>query len=152
MYQRILLAAVASAALMVGPAMAGPLEITNVVYQDVETKLPDGKTEHRLAPASTVTPGQEVVYVVTVSNSGDRPADQLVITNPVPASIEFVAGDGAVVSVDGGRRFGALSSLTVRDRGAVRAARPNDVTHVRWTVARVAPGSSDKVSFRARLK
>ena len=152
MYPRILLAAASAVALMAGPAFAGPLQFTNAVYRDVEITAADGRTEHRLEHATRITPGEDVVYVLTVANTGDRPADRLVITNPVPENLRYVAGDGAQVSVDGGRRFGALSSLTVLERNVVRAATPADVTHVRWVVDHVAPGADNHVSFRARLK
>ncbi|MBK6704564.1 MAG: DUF11 domain-containing protein [Caulobacteraceae bacterium] len=152
MNHRILLAAAAATALMAGSAFADPLELNNAVYQEVEYTTADGQTAQRLEAATTVTPGEDVVYVIAVNNTSDRPADRLVITNPVPDDLQFLAAEGAQVSVDGGRRFGALSALTVRDGNAVRPATNADVTHVRWTVPQVAPGATDQVSFRARLK
>jgi len=152
MSSRILFALAAATALMASPALASPLEVTNTVYQEVEVVGADGRVERRLDPASSVIPGGEVIYVIAVNNSGDQPADRLVITNPVPIHLEYLSAEGALVSVDGGRRFGALSSLTVRGGDGVRPATTADVTHVRWTIDHVAPGDAGHVSFRGRVK
>jgi len=64
------------------------------------------------------------------------------------------AGSKVEVSVDGGTKWGALETLTVPDaEGKPRAARGEDVTHVRWTVlAPVKAGGTGKLTYRARVK
>lgn len=149
----------AGAFLWLGPAhAAGGVQLSNQVFQEIEVVGPDGKIVHRTIPAAMVVPGTEVFYVVTYRNTGDKPADSVAITNPVPADLEFVSVVGPApqnqVSVDGGRQYGALTSLSVTGAdGKPRAAQTADVTHVRWMLnTALLPGSSGSVSFRARLK
>ena len=153
------LALAASAFLWFGAAhAAGGLQLSNQVFQEVEVIGADGKPERKTVPAATVVPGTEVFYVITYRNTGDQPADKVAITNPVPAELEYVAVLGPApanqVSVDGGRQYGALASLSVTGAdGKPRPAQAADVTHVRWVLGTtLPPGDGGKVSFKARLK
>ena len=58
------------------------------------------------------------------------------------------------MSVDKGKKFGALETLRVKAaNGALRAARAEDVTHLRWTIlSAVPPAASGSVSYKALLK
>ena len=58
------------------------------------------------------------------------------ITNPLPRTIAYERSSGGDedVSVDGGRSWGKLDALRVRDGSAWRYATPQDVTHIRWKV------------------
>lgn len=153
----LLRAASAAALLMTAaPALAAPIEITNAVFEATEVRSADGSIKRQLVPATTVTPGDEVVYVLTVRNTGASPAEQLVITNPLPADIAFVAAEGSdapKVSI-GGERFGDLSELSATaSDGRTRPAKPADVTHLRWTLtAPLAPLGERQVSYRGQLK
>jgi uncharacterized repeat protein (TIGR01451 family) len=138
------------------PALSAPIEISNVVFQEVEVRQPDGSVKRTLAPAATVTPGDEVVYVLTIRNTGANAAEQLVVTNPLPVDVAYVAPAGSTapkVSV-GGERFGALSELSVTTAdGRTRPARPADVTHLRWDLsAPLPPQGEQQVSYRGQLK
>jgi uncharacterized repeat protein (TIGR01451 family) len=153
------LALAASALLWFGAAhAAGSLQLSNQVFQEIEVIGADGKPERKTVPAATVVPGTEVFYVITYRNAGDQPAENIAITNPVPAELEYVAVLGPApanqVSVDGGKRYGALANLSVADAsGKTRPAEAADVTHVRWMLnSALPPGDGGKVSFRARLK
>ncbi len=138
------------------PSMAAPIAIDNAVFKEVIVQRPDGGVERKLTPAAKVTPGDEVVYVLTVRNTGPNPAEQLVVTNPLPVDVVYVAsidGDAPKVSV-GGERFAALSelSVTVSD-GRTRPAVAADVTHLRWDLASpLASQAEHRVSYRGRLK
>ena len=84
-----------------------------------------------------------------------QPATDVAINNPVARELVFLDASVApsAVSVDGGKRYAPLSELTVTGAdGKPRPAQPADVTHLRWTIASVAPDASGKVSFRARVK
>lgn len=138
------------------PALAAPVEISNAVFKELQVRQPDGVVRRTLTPAATVVPGEEVVYVLTIRNTGASPAEQLVITNPLPADIVFVSAEGSaapMVSV-GGERFGALSELSVATAdGRTRPAQPGDVTHLRWDLSvPLAPMSERQVSYRGQLK
>lgn len=118
------------------------------------TTIEDGKPVTTLVPAGKVTPGDEVHYVLAYTNAGARAAGDVVLVNPVPADLEYVAADnGALVSVDGGKVFAPLASLAVTAAdGTSRPATGRDVTHVRWNLPPVAAGAKGQVSFQARLK
>ena len=153
------LALAASALLAFGAAhAAGGLQLSNQVFQEIEVIGADGKPERKTVPAATVVPGTEVFYVITYRNSGDKPADNIAITNPVPAELEYVSVLGPApanqVSVDGGKQYGALASLSVTGAdGKSRPAEAADVTHVRWMLnTALPPGDGGAVSFKARLK
>lgn len=143
-----------------GLALAGDLELKSAAYQDLAVKGKDGKVQKKRQPVTTALPGAEITYIITYRNNGTRPATDVVVNNPVPAAMVYQAGsaDGAgtriEVSVDGGKQYGALEALRVKAAdGSLRAARGEDVTHVRWTVlGAVAPGKEGSVSYRATVK
>lgn len=144
------------------PALAGAatLELKNEAFQDVVVKGKDGKSEKKRQPVTRAVPGAEITYVISYRNAGSKPAEKVVVNNPVPANLAYVpgsaqgAGARAEVSVDGGKQFGALEALRVKaPNGALRAARGEDVTHVRWTLlAPLAAGQGGSVSYRAVVK
>ena len=85
-----------------------------------------------LEPAARLSRGERVVTVVTWYRMGGDGG--FTITNPLPRAIAYQASarDDQEVSVDGGRTWGHLGEL----RRAGRIATPEDVTHMRWRVAR----------------
>ncbi len=123
-----------------------------------------------------VVPGDKVIFTLSYVNQSAEPAASFRATNPMPGPIQFLsaAEEWAVVSVDGGKTWGRLAGLTVTERteeaaltdpetGEItqeavsteeqRAARADDVTHVRWAFANdIAPGASGSVSYRGLVK
>ena len=123
-----------------------------------------------------VVPGDKVIFTLSYVNQSAEPAASFRATNPMPGPIQFLsaAEEWAVVSVDGGKTWGRLAALTVIERteeaaltdpetGEItqeavsteeqRAARAEDVTHVRWAFADdIAPGASGSVSYRGLVK
>ena len=147
--------------LAVAPAIAAQdtLELRNAVFQEVDVKNADGTTHRERVPAAKVVPGTEVIYVITYHNAGKQPATDVVITNPIPAELAYQPETGSAsvapeVSVDAGKTWGALASLTVKGAdGKPRPAQGGDVTHVRWKLGKpVAAGETGSVSYRAVLE
>lgn len=108
-----------------------------------------------------VVPGDKVVFMLEVINTGAAPAAGFRATNPMPGAVQFasVAEDWADVSVDGGTNWGKLPALKVKTKAAdgtaqvERAAGAEDVTHVRWVFAdAIAPGAKRKLSYRGVVK
>lgn len=99
----------------------------------VERAMPGRSPGIRLVPApDRLRRGQSVIVLLTYRVE-DR-ALRTTIVNAVPPSLRFDRADGrAELSIDGGRRFGRLTSLTVGPER--RRAVPSDVTHIRWAVA-----------------
>ena len=51
-----------------------------------------GATQRDLVQATTVVPGDSVVYTITFENFGDQAAENVTITNPVPANLTYELG------------------------------------------------------------
>ncbi len=145
-------------------AMAAPLaaQASNQVALDsnvfVERQEIDanGKSRVTLEEPKLVVPGDNLVFVLKYQNKGSKAATNFVVTNPLPSAIRFQGSSDAAarVSVDGGRSWGTLADLSVREKdGSVRSARMDDVTHVRWVIAQPIPaGGAGKLMFRGIVK
>ena len=134
---------------------ASPLEISTSAFQEIERTAEDGTTSIERVAASKVVPGGEVVYEISYQNRGSASATDVVINNPVPEGLEYTSSDKtpvAAVSVDGGNTFGDIADLDVPGPEGSRAAQPADVTHLRWVIASIPPGTTGTVEFRARVK
>jgi len=136
------------------------LEITATAEVEIKVKAADGREEVKRVPAAQVPPGVAVIYTLKAQNKSDKPAGDVVVTDPIPEHTEYVdgsvSGDGTKVtfSVDGGKSYGAKETLKVRgEDGQMRAALPADFTHIRWQFEKpLAPGESRAVSFHARVE
>jgi len=152
---KILLALMALLVPVAAPAAVGVSLVNQVLVERVET-TPDGRSVVTLAEPGVVTPGDRLVFVLSYRNDGTEPATGFVLTNPVPDSVAFAGTDdaSAVVSVDGGKTWGSLGSLTVAQvDGTMRPAEVGDVTHIRWSLAQPVPsGGAGELSFRGVVK
>lgn len=149
-------ATLAATVLMASAASAQAVAVDTRLFVETYFTGKDGAIERQLKPATTVIPGDRLVYVVTYRNTGRQPVTDFALSNPVPQHVEF-AGDetaGAEMSVDGGKSWGTLARLKVANGdGMMRAARRSDVTHLRWRIAQpIAAGAEGQVTFKARLK
>src|SRR6478672_11410120 len=99
MLKKLIFSAVTSG-LLATAAQGQGVSLTARVLQE-KTVEEAGVKRVVLVPAGNVTPGDEVVYDLSYANGGAKPAEQVVLTNPVPATLEYVSGDSALVSVDG---------------------------------------------------
>jgi len=122
----------------------------------VETSVDDaGNETTRLVEPSTIVPGDRLVFGTDYSNDGAEPVENFVVTNPLPGAVRLApdADPELTVSVDGGQNWGKLASLTVTgEDGATRTAAHADVTHVRWTLAVIAPGESGRLEYPAIIR
>jgi uncharacterized repeat protein (TIGR01451 family) len=117
-----------------------------------------GRQATRLVPVAKALPGDEVVWTVTAKNLCDKPAENIVIANPVPEHMTLVAntamgvGTQITYSVDG-KDFKPVDALSVRDAdGAARNARPEEIRHIRWAYdAAFTPGATAFVRYRAMV-
>ena len=91
---------------------------------------------------ATVNPGDKLRYQVASSNSGDLSAEDLVVTQPIPAEMTFVIGSQkgndaaeATYSIDGGATFVAepMVEVTLPDGTKEMQPAPAEAyTHVKW--------------------
>lgn len=129
---------------------------------EIEVQQTNDKGEKVLVrePAKLVVPGTNVIYTNRFTNTGNEPAKNLVITNPVPESMELLAGSvlpesaSITYSVDGGKTYATSDKLTITEAdGRTRPAEPRDYSHIRWKITGpLPPGEKGQVEFRAKLK
>lgn len=136
------------------------VEIRATAEVEVKVKGDDGTEQVKRQPATKVPPGVAVIYTLRAENKGAKPADDVVVTDPIPEHMDYVDGSASTAgarltfSVDGGKTFLPLEKLQVKGKdGAPRAAAGPDMTHIRWQFEKpLAPGESRAVEFRARVE
>ena len=145
-------------ALIAAPAFAAPSAGQVSLQGDVKldkTVVTNGTPTHVLVTPQKVVPGDHLVFSTAYHNNGASAVDHFVVTNPLPKGVAYAAegSEASEVSVDGGKSWGQLATQTVADgKGGKRAAQAGDVTHVRWTVAVIAPGATGAVSYHAVVR
>ena len=141
-------------------ARAQTVELVTKAEREVEV-LEKGVKVKKSGPPEKIVPGDEVLYTVAYMNKTAKPAEKIVITNPVPKHTRYkdgtAAGEGTDItfSVDHGKTFATSDKLTVAikdksGKNVVRPATAQDYTHIRWVIRQsVAPGRSGTVTFHA---
>ncbi|MEO0461527.1 MAG: hypothetical protein AAF127_00220 [Pseudomonadota bacterium] len=110
----------------------------------------DGTQTIKLEAPTSFTPGTKLNFGMNYSNQGTAPATNVTGNNPLHEAVKLApdADPALIVSVDGGTTYGTLDTLSVTsETGATRPATHGDVTHVRWTIASIAPGESGRIGF-----
>ena len=147
-------------ALVAAGAAFADVELTAEALTEVRTTNEAGEEVISFVKADKVVPGDEVVYTIHYVNRGTEPAEDVVITNPIPQHMVFTdvgqspRGAEVEMSADGGAEYGTPGQITVTDTGGgARPANASDYTHVRWTFQEpLEPGAEGSVSFRAQLQ
>lgn len=120
-----------------------------------KTVVENGETHVKLSSPEVVVPGDRLLFTTRYANGGAEAVQNFVVTNPLPDAVTL-APDAAgthEVSVDGGKTWGRLASLTVAAAdGSRRPAAAADVTHIRWTIATIAAGASGEVQYYAIVR
>ncbi len=152
-----LLLGAAGAAHAQGPS-ANCIELRNEVQMEQEVTDATGQKSVHLIPPAKVVPGNHVIYTITAHNLCQKPVDKVVVNNPVPEHLSYVAdsasGPGTEISysVDG-RIFAKPGALMIKDAdGSVRPPRDEEIRSIRWMfTGALAPGQSSTVRFRAAV-
>ena len=153
------LAAVAAQAAQPAPAGGACVSLETQALQEQSVAGADGARKVTLVPATKVVPGDQVVWQTTARNSCASAAGNVVINQAVPEHMTLVAGSVAgsdtrvLYSLDG-KAFVALADLVVTAAdGTKRAARAEDVRHVRWMLnGSIGANQSTSVRYSARLR
>ena len=101
----------------------GIIELKSVSEVEITVENDTGEKEVRRVAAAmaNVTPGDTVIFTNYYTNIGEQVAANVVLTNPVPEHMLYVAesagGTGAEIefSVDRGRSYGPAEKLMVKD-------------------------------------
>lgn len=154
-----LLLLLGAASFNVAAADAG-IRIASIAETEIEVVASDGRKEIRRTALDRAIPGTEVIYTNRFENLSGKPAQELVIDNPIPKETAYKAGSAfgkdtqITFSADGGKTFDVAAKLKVDGAdGRQRVARPDEYTHIRWTrPGRFAAGNAGEVGFRAVVR
>jgi hypothetical protein len=121
---------------------------TLVVKQETDAK---GQKVNKLYPAKRVVPGNVLVIKFSYNNTGTAAATGFAVNTKLDPSVEMtdIREKWAIVSVDGGKSYGALATLKIKNPdGSFRGATTKDVTNIRWTLAQpLAGGTTGDVMY-----
>jgi len=140
-------------------ALQANVSISSASFQERAEVQSNGEKKIVWVKASKVVPGTVIRYVNGLENSGDKAAEKLVINNPIPENMEYVAstakcksGCSVVYSVDGGKTFNTPSDLFVGEGKERHVAKASEYTNIRWVLDRLDAESKSSVEYKARLK
>lgn len=152
---RFILSAVFAASLVtaIQPAQAESIwRPAHAVY--VEKSPAAGLRSIRsLEPADKMISGDRVVLVLDW-RAPEKPGG-FMLTSPVPKPLSFERSSNGMeeISVDGGRSWGRMGTLLIRDGDGTRLAGPEDVTHIRWRIpAQTAARGSGRIAYSAIVR
>lgn len=161
MMQTKIFSAFAAAALAFGGFSASataqnqPVTLAGDVMKEQVTLDDNGGDRVEMVAPDTVIPGDRLLFGTSYVNNSDETIEDFVVTNPLPAAVRLAEGADAdlIVSVDGGENWGKLADLRIESEGGVsRAAAEIDVTHIRWTLASIAPGETGRLEYYAIVR
>ena len=123
-------------------APASPISLELGIMKEQRSAAADGTTKIDLVPVARVTPGDRLVYILTYTNTGTKPINDMVLNYPLPQDVAYrAAAEGFLppqVSVDGIHFAPSASG--------------ERITALRWQIAgEIAPGAHGTVSFKAAL-
>ena len=155
------LATFLAAASLTGFALnAQALSATQTVEKETTVVAADGSIQTVRETVEKIIPGDRIVYSLDYENDAASPANDIVLTMPIPAEVKYIDGSANVAqaqvtfSADGGESFSNRQSVMLLDAaGNIRAAGADELTHVRWTVAGpVSAGEGGVLSFAASVR
>ena len=163
-YKQYFISGLCTAALLTAfvlPAHAadpGSIKLTSFAEIEITVVDKEGKAQIQRTPVDTAVPGDEIIYTTTFENIINKPAGNIVITNPIPNATTYRSASGAnteiTFSIDGGNKYAAPDKLIVTtSEGNTRPAMPSDYTHLRWAYkGELGAGKTSQVSFRTVIK
>ena len=139
-------------------AQAG-VSISSASFQEQIKVNENGERVKEWVKTSKVVPGTIIRYINRLYNDGKVSATNLVINNPIPKNMEYVANsascqDGCSISysVDGGKTFKEPMELFLGVGENRHLARASEYTDIRWLVSRLDANMQSSVEYKARLK
>jgi uncharacterized repeat protein (TIGR01451 family) len=122
----------------------------------------NGKQVKKRVAAKGVQPGDEIVYTLNYVNSGTEAAQDVVISDSIPAGTIFIPGSASdagdlTFSIDKGKSYKKATLLTYEIRSSdgsmqKRAASPDDYTDIRWTIRLIPAGGKGAVNFKVKVR
>lgn len=132
------------------------------VKMKAETEVTVNNVTKRVA-VEKISSGDVVVYTINYVNTGDEPATNANMDDPIPKGTVYIPGsaigDNADItfSIDGGKTFKKPSLLTYEiklpnGKMEKKVASPEKYTDIRWTIKMIPARGSGNVSFKVLVK
>ena len=129
-------------------------------YKEVHEITKNGKKEIKYIDIDKILPGDIVLYKNTINNLDNKPANNMVLQNPIPEHTQYIESSAKcenaceiLYSVDGGKIYKDASKLMVNENNTPRLAKPSEYTNVKWILKTpLKPNSTTYVSFKTKLK
>jgi uncharacterized repeat protein (TIGR01451 family) len=135
------------------------VELKTEMFKVVSTQRDNGTSKTEWVNPDNITPGDKVGYRILVENKGDKPADDIVLNNPVPENTIYIDGSarGAnssiVFSVDQGKTFDTPENLFIMKDGKKVSATANNYSNVRWVLTSpLKAGEKGSVQYVVQVK
>jgi uncharacterized repeat protein (TIGR01451 family) len=129
------------------------------------TAAPSVALVKSVSPGGTQSPGTDLTFQISFSNSGGVVAKNLVITDPIPANTDFKVGSvsntlgttGLTVVVAYSNNGGTTFVYTpVSGGGSAPAGYDRNVTNIRWTftgnLSQTSPNNAGSVGFTVKIR
>ncbi len=141
-------------------AYADPISLTMTAQEEIVRVNAEGEKVIEYIEAESVIPNDILLYTITYENVGQETAENLVINNPIPADMKYLAdsaaGEDTIIrfSIDNGNSFDFPGNLFITlDDGSKRQALAGEYTNIQWRLDKSLPvKASGKVTYRAQLK
>lgn len=143
------------------------VQLNLAAAKKVVEQTSDGKQQVSWQPLQgnvTVQPGDVIRYTVTGANNGSRPANNLVVTQPIPRQTAYILNSSSTInstatvtySIDNGKTFVAKPTVQVKltdGKVETRPAPAEAYTHVRWKFTNaIAAKSQVAAAYQVRVK
>lgn len=143
----LLVAALAACSVQIAHATEAPALIKSTIFIEKEN-LANRSYTRTVERASTLGAGDRVVTILDWRAPTGREAATVNLAIPRHLAFQRSSIGGEDVSIDGGRSWGKLGMLQVRQGGSVRLASLEDVTNVRWRVR----GAYGRITYSALVR
>ncbi len=135
------------------------VELKTEMFKVIEIQTDNGTRKMQWVKPDNITPGDQVGYRILVENKGDKPADDIVLNNPVPENTFYIDGSarGAnssiVFSVDQGKTFATPENLFIIKDGKKIPATASHYSSVRWVLTTpLKAGEKGSVQYVVQVK
>jgi len=144
-------------------SLAKPQISIEMVAEKEITIIKDGKEIKKTISADEVEPGEIIHFTINYENTGNQPATNVVLNNPIPENSLYLPDTATgqnsdiLFSIDGGTNFkkpGLLTYTFIDSDGKKvnKQAPPEKYTHIRWIVKTIKADSNGSVSFKVKVK
>lgn len=141
-------------------AKEGKVTLTSTSLKESVVIDKNGNKVKKLIDTKKVLPGDTVVYENSVDNGKNEPVKNMVLNNPIPKEMAYLAGSAKcekpckiLYSVDGGKVFDVPENLKIKRETGMHIARADEYTNVRWILNKpLAAHKKVTVSYKAKLR